>query len=258
MFKKFTDVVARPIGSTLDIENNNIFNELEKSCDFEDITVGRKGQTLVDYKNELIPLVRTTTIYNKSVQSFSQIHYNIINQIKNTIKDNNLEFNNALIEIYTNEYHKMKYHSDQSLDLDNNSYICLFTCYENNSNDNIRKLIIKNKTTNESSYLSLDNNSIIIFSIEKNKNYLHKIILDNIKSNNRWLGITFRLSKTFIKFINEIPYFYPNMNKILRLANSEEKITFYSCRSKENLTNNYIYPEIDYTISISDILQIKI
>ena len=39
----------------------------------------------------------------------------------------------------------MKYHSDQALDLADNSYICIFSCYDNPIN--LRTLRIKNKLT---------------------------------------------------------------------------------------------------------------
>ena len=245
----------------------NIFKELSKSIDFEDITNGRQGAVLVDIKlsSKIIPIVRTTTSYNKPAQQFLPIHYDIIENIKKVTKFDGLEFNNALIEIYDSKYRSMKYHSDQSLDLADDSYICIFSCYDNPID--IRKLKIKEKTTGECLDILLENNSVVLFSLSTNSKYLHKIILESNTSNNKWLGITFRLSKTFIKFVDEIPYFikfvdeipyfYTN-NKILRTANSEdEKKEFYKNRSKENLNVGHNYPEFDYTISVSDVLSVK-
>jgi len=149
----------------------------------------------------------------------------------------------------------MKFHTDQSLDLYENSYICLFSCYENNYD--IRKLQIKNKITNECSEILLENNSIVLFSTSFNHKYLHKIILTTAQplSTNKWLGITFRLSKTFVKFVDNIPYIY-HSNKILRIADNNEKINFFKYKSAENLNHEYTYPEIEYTISKSDTLPI--
>src|ERR1700744_1189249 len=204
MFKKFT----------INFQDNK-FEELTNSAEFENINRGRKGAVLVDYKNNLIPLVRTTTIYNKPAQKFLPIHYDIIENIKKITGYNELEFNNALIEIYDSDYRNMKYHSDQSLDLANDSYICLFSCYSDPSKDN-RKLKIKDKSkiTNEHSEIILNHNSVVIFSLSTNTKYLHKLILETKTGNNQWLGLTFRLSKTFIKFIDNIPYFYPNNDTI--------------------------------------------
>jgi hypothetical protein len=103
----------------------NLFNQLSESVIFEEIIDGRKGAILVDKKDELIPLVRSTTVYNRPAQIFSKIHYDILEKIKN---ETNLDFNNALIELYDSRYCTMGYHSDQALDLADDSYICLFSC----------------------------------------------------------------------------------------------------------------------------------
>ncbi len=247
MFRKFI----------IDIKTNS-FEELSNSTDFEDIVNGRKGAILVDYKNDLVPIVRTTTIYNKPVQNFLPVHYDIINKVKEKFKDiENIEFNNVLIEIYDSKYRKMGFHTDQSLDLKEDSYICLFSCYENASNNpvDIRKLKIKNKITKECSEVLLENNSAVLFSTLTNHKHLHKIVLESNISRNKWLGITFRLSKTFVKFVNEISYIYPS-NKILRIANNDEKKEFMKHKGNENSSSEYAYPEINYTISISDTIPI--
>ncbi len=176
----------------------NKFDDLSKSINLENIIGGRKGAVLVDCKNDLIPIVRTTTAYNKPVQRFLPIHCEIIKNIKKT---HNLEFNNALIEIYGSSYRKMGYHSDQSLDLVNDSYICLFSHYNDPSTIGKRKLVIKEKVSGATSEIILDHNSAVLFSVSTNSKWMHKIILDK-QTDNLWLGITFRLSKTFIKFVD--------------------------------------------------------
>lgn len=227
--------------------NNNEFNRLS-NIKFENIAKGRKGAILID-NNIIIPIVRTTTKYVNCSQLFLQSHYDIINQIKIITNKPNLCFNNALIEIYNNNYKNMGEHSDQSLDLSDDSYICLFSCYNVKETTNIRKLKIKNKDTNNIFEFELNHNSIILFSLETNSKHLHKIVLDNMNNNdNEWLGITFRLSKTFIKFINEIPYFN-NTNIKLRLPTENELKEFYKYRSLENKLIEYKWSDIDYTIS---------
>lgn len=230
----------------------NLFNDLSTTVNFDNISEGRTGAVLIDYTNNLVPIVRTTTKYINPVQKFQSIHYNIINKIKTY---NNINFNNALIEIYDNNYRSMKYHSDQSLDLDDDSYICIFSCYSNDKTNNLRKLIVKNKINNIKVEYTLEHNSFILFSNKTNKQYLHKIILDKINNsdNIKWLGITFRLSKTFINFINNKPYFY-NSNNILYLASDEEEKEYYKYRKQENNTIDYKYPEIFYTINPSDLI----
>ena len=126
----------------------------------------------------------------------------------------------------------MGFHSDQALDLADNSYIAIYSCYEKQdiyvNLSNLRKLVLKNKKTSELSEIMMEPNSVIIFSTEFNKQYLHKIILENntntntnTNNNNRWFGITFRLSKTFIQHINGMPVFH-GTNNILKIANDEE------------------------------------
>jgi hypothetical protein len=234
----------------------NIFDELSRSIEYEDITKGRKGAILVDCKNDLIPLVRTTTNYKKPTQRFLRIHYDIIEQIKNITNNNELDFNNAMIEIYDSKYCTMGFHSDQATDLAKDSYICIFSCYDNPNTNDVRKLKVKEKNNENTSNISMDHNSIVVFPLTINCKYLHKIVLEQVTSNERWLGITFRLSNTFIQFINEIPYFYPT-DRILRLANKNEKDNFYKYRSLENKNILYTYPVIDYTISASDIMPIN-
>jgi len=229
--------------------STNVFHELSTNTKFENITKGRLGAVLVDYKNELIPIVRTTTKYNNSVQKMTNIHYEIMNKIKEFNKD--VEFNNALIEIYNNTYTKMGFHSDQSLDLYDNSYIAIFSCYDNPIN--MRTLEIKNKLTMENYEITLDNNSVVLFSTKTNNEYLHKIVLKNNSINNKWLGLTFRLSKTFVKFINDVPFINET---ILNLANENETKEFYKHRSIENANIGYVYPQLNYTISGSDLLNL--
>ncbi len=167
----------------------NLFDILKNSIKFENLSNGRFSSVLVDCSNNLIPTVRTTTKYDNSVQKFQSIHYNIINKVKEF--NNNVYFNNALIEIYDNNYRSMKYHSDQSLDLEDDSYIGIFSCYSDHNTNNLRKLIVKNKINNIKVEYTLEHNSFILFSNKTNKQYLHKIILDKFNNfdNTKWLGI---------------------------------------------------------------------
>ena len=228
----------------------NLFKQLSESVIFEDIFDGRKGAILVDKKDELIPLVRSTTVYNRPAQLFSKIHYDILEKIKN---ETNLEFNNALIELYDSKYCTMGYHSDQALDLADDSYICLFSCYEKEHKD-YRTLKVKEKNSDKTYNIVLDHNSIVYFDTNTNIKHLHKIILEKNTINNRWIGITFRLSKTYIKFVNESPHFIHN-NSQLFYANEDQQKEYYKKRSQENLSIDYNYSDINYTVSISDIMK---
>ncbi len=240
------------------IQQENVFDELSKSTKFDDVVNGRKGAILVDINNEdkLVPIVRTTTMYDKPAQHFLSIHYDLIENIKRTSNNPDLKFNNAMIEMYDSSYRTMKAHSDQALDLDPLSHICIFSCYNDPfiPKSYMRKLKIQRKNSDDQFDIILEHNSFLLFSLDTNQRHLHKIVLEDSASNNyKWLGVTFRMSKTYIKFINEIPYFH-STNKVLRIASTDEKKGFYICRSKENQSVEYVYPEIDYTISVSDTL----
>ncbi len=244
-----------------------VFNELLNSVEFEDGAKGRKGNHLVNMSEGSVPIVRTTTKYNKPANHFSEIHHHIVDNIKREVKNNRemkdvpLHFNNALIEIYDDSYTKMKFHSDQCLDLEAGSYIALFSCYEQPdemSEAVLRKLKVKSKTIDEAFEFILENNSVILFSLPTNTNFQHKIVLEAVEAvkstflANRWLGITFRQSKTFIEFKDNIPYF-PN-GELLKLADKEQSKEFYKLRGLENEGVNFMYPDIAYTLSVSDIL----
>lgn len=232
----------------------DVFNELCNNITFENFG-NRKIANIVCMDNNLIPIVRTTSQYNTPYQKFQPIHNKIIKKI-NKISDYEFKFNNAMVEIYNNKYSvgkkQMGEHTDQYLDLNHKSYICLYSCYSN-LNSQPRKLKIKNKITQELSEVVLDNNSIIIFSVETNKKHLHKIVLDEFdKFDNSWLGITFRQSKTYVKYENNVVYL--SDNKLLTFATDEEKKQFYHHKKQENLLVEYEWPEINYTISKSDLM----
>ena len=245
--------------------DQDLFSEFSGSIQFEVTGKGRVGNHLVCEEDRGIPIVRTTTNYNSPAYHFSSRHQMVIDCINASFKDNNqrglLHFNNALIEVYDQNYTKMKYHSDQCIDVDKDSYIALFSCYEKPdelSEQSIRKLKVKAKETGEESEITLTHNSVILFSVSTNSKYLHKIVLEPVRgmkplqSDNRWLGITFRKSNTFIQFRNNTPYF--SNGKILKLANESQRKEFFKLRGEENRHMDFEYPELDYTLSLADTL----
>jgi hypothetical protein len=247
---------------TLDLKSN-LFNELSVATDFEPVAKGRIGNHLVNVSGLGIPIVRTTTKYNIPANNFSAIHHMLTERINATTDGMAaLQFNNALIEVYDASYYKMNYHSDQSLDLDNNSYIGLFTCYERPdelSEQHTRKLKIKDKVSDAEFEYSLTHNSVMLFSVETNTKFLHKIVLDaapNLKTpDNKWLGITFRTSKTYITFEDNVPRFANGAP--LELANKEQETEFYKLRGQENRSMDFVYPELGYTLNVADLMRPK-
>jgi hypothetical protein len=265
---------------------DNHYDRLIHNINFEDIAVGRKGtvlvsrgeansarvlvsrgeansaRVLVDCKNDQIPIVRTTTNYNKPAQQFLPIHHDLMDRIKKVsdikadpqIRD--LQFNNAMIELYDSKYRSMGYHSDQALDLDNSSYICIFSCYNLPDTKDVRTLKIKNKTTDETIDIMMEHNSLIMFSVSTNSKYLHKIILEQCTDTKTcWLGITFRLSRTTISIIDGIPHI-TQTGEILKLADTDERKQFYKWRQAENNQIDFQYPPTNLTISKSDLMPI--
>ena len=100
---------------TCDIENS--YHLLENSTNFEDITIGRKGAILVKPNSRRhVPIVRTTTAYQQPASNMTKIHQQIVDNVTKNL-GLNLKFNNAMIEIYDDNYKTMGYHSDQALDL---------------------------------------------------------------------------------------------------------------------------------------------
>lgn len=250
------------------LNHENIFEKLSQSVEFELVAKGRKGANLVGPDNSI---VRTTTAYEIPNQNFSAVHYELIEQIKSAFPLVDIEFNNASIEIYDDNYKKMKFHSDQSLDLEEKSYICIYSCYTNPHTAPTRTLRVKEKTDNVSNYIpnsnyidiKLEHNSVILFSTETNSKHLHQIICTHVhsnkqvqdSSNNLWLGLTCRLSKTFIYHQNHTAYITSNHQPLVQ-ANQEQKQEFYKNRKLENSNIGFKYPDINYTISPGDLIPV--
>lgn len=119
----------------------------------------------------------------------------------------------------------------------------------------ILEYLEQNKTTKEVSDIILEHNSVVLFSTTTNQEYLHQIIFKSKTSNVLWLGITFRQSKTFIIFDNELPYFSTDKKRLL-LANTDQRKQLYRYKNFENTNVEYTYPDIDYTISTGDMISI--
>ncbi len=148
----------------------------------------------------------------------------------------------------------MKFHTDQSLDLAPESYICIVSFYENAQEVNLRKLIVQNKSTGVINEIILTHGSVVIFSTQTNHIHIHKIILENTTlSSSKWLGITFRQSNQFVRFVQGIPWLVLT-NKQLVLANEDKRKLFCKYKGIENQQIDFKYPEINYTLSPSDLM----
>lgn len=239
---------------SLNIENS-IFPNLKNSFEYEPITNGRYGTNLVYVIDKKVPLVRTTTKYQKPAQIYND-NKHVLEIIRQINHFQIVDFNNALFEIYNNEYKTMGFHSDQALDLADDSFIAIFSCYSNPDTKNKRLLVIQDKeNAHQTSSIQLNHNSVIMFSIDTNTKYLHKIVLEQQnQENTEWLGITFRLSKTLIEF-RDCGLAYFENGTPLTLCDKIQSKDFYKNRSLENKLLNYTYEPIFYTISPSDLLE---
>jgi hypothetical protein len=240
---------------SLPIEGN-LFEQLLASVQFEDVGKGRQGAVLVKIDQTChIPLVRTTTRYSIPAQPFRSVHGQLAQQIQ-TMASLATSFNNALIENYTNAYTSMGSHSDQALDLEDESFIAIFSCYKHSErSSSFRKLIVELKESGgDPIEIPLTHNSVVLFSVAANRWLNHKIVLDKSSETleNQWLGITFRTSKTFVQFRGEDVVFLDDTR--LTLANDEQRQEFYHLRRRENHETDFTYPRITYTISESDLM----
>lgn len=238
---------------TLPFEHD-VFAELSASVLWEELGKGRRGATLTKTdESGGVPLVRTTTRYATPTQHFRAVHDQLAQQIQ-TRAGLSIGFNNALIESYTNAYATMGSHSDQALDLADESYIAVFSCYRHPEPVPPRKLIVEPKGSGEKFEIPLAHNSVVVFSVASNQRLKHKIVLDTPAraAENHWLGVTFRTSKTFLRF-HEGHAYLPQGTR-LTSADDDQRREFYQLRRRENNETDFVYPPLTYTVSESDLL----
>jgi hypothetical protein len=230
---------------------DNAFEELLASVRFDDVANGRRGTVLVKVDGEgNIPIVRTTTHYQSPAQRFRKIHDRVAEEIRRTASLS-FAFNNALVEHYTNAYATMKRHSDQALDLAEGSSIAVYSCYRDPERPS-RRLVVKSKEPEGAAFeILLTHASVVTFSLDTNRRFTHTIALCANAPDNEWLGITFRTSKTLVRFVDGHPCFANGMP--LTLANDDERREFFQLRRRENDETSFTYPPIPYTISESDL-----
>ncbi|WP_328601048.1 hypothetical protein [Actinomadura physcomitrii] len=207
----------------------------------------------VDEDNR-VPLVRTTTRYSSPTQRFRPVHERLAQRIRETAALP-VGFNNALIETYTSAYRTMSSHSDQALDLAGDSFIAVFSCYRRAGAEPPRKLIFESKGTDDGKFeIPLAHNGIVVFSTDANRRLKHKIVLDPSArtADDQWLGVTYRTSKTLVRFRDDDP-FLPQGAR-LTLADEEQRREFYRLRRRENDETDFAYPPLTYTISESDLM----
>ncbi|OLO35090.1 hypothetical protein PZ61_0234385 [Streptomyces sp. MNU77] len=228
--------------------------ELSASAHLEDLGKGRRGAVLTraDGTNG-VPLVRTTTRYSGPAQHFRPVH----EQLARRIQERGAfpaGFNNALIESYTNAYTKMGGHSDQALDLADDSFIAVFSCYRHPEAGRPRKLMVESKDSGEKAEIPLTHNGVVAFSVDANRRLRHRIVLENPAgaADNVWLGVTFRTSKTLVRYRDGQAHL-PQGTRLMA-ADEEQRSEFYRLRRRENKETDFVYPLLTYTVSDSDLV----
>jgi alkylated DNA repair dioxygenase AlkB len=262
-----------------------LFDELNASIDFETLGKGRCGAMLVksiatetttdEHDELLVPIVRTTTMYTRPPQEMNAIHAQLIAQVGNDVRrtldvdvvdDVDLNFNNVMAERYTHDYTNMSFHSDQALDLRDSSFIAILSLYSDAGAAGAnRSLILRRKDDDSATVVDqeiiMSHGSIVCFSVPTNQQWLHKIVLRSPprQSNHvQWLGLTMRVSKTFVSFRADQT---PAINGVaLTLATDDELREFRRLRGAENrnsdpTTSVYVDHPIHFTISASDLMR---
>lgn len=237
----------------------NPYSELLSSARFEAVAKGRQGTVLVlPDRARGIPIVRTTTTYAAPAQCFHPAHARLAKRIEARASLAR-PFNNALIEHYTSEYSKMGFHSDQAQDLDPESFIAIYSCYQSPElSTPPRKLVIETKEAGGGRVeIPLVHDSVVVFALDTNRRCRHTIALAPSPGNGRqqspenpWLGVTFRTSKTFVR-IHEREACFEDGSP-LTLATPDEAREFFSLRRRENTETQFFYPRLTYTLSDSD------
>ncbi|MEV5974749.1 hypothetical protein [Streptomyces sp. NPDC051921] len=233
----------------------DLFTKLSASARWEDVGKGRRGATLtrIDQTGG-VPLVRTTTRYGDPTQRFRAVHERLARRIQERAALP-VGFNNALIESYTNAYRTMGSHSDQALDLASESFIAVFSCYRHPEANPSRKLIFESKASvGETFEIPLAHNGVVAFSVDTNRRLRHRIVLDTSvqAADNPWLGVTFRTSKTLVRF-REGHAYLPQGARLVA-ADDEQRREFYQLRRRENTETDFVYPPLAYTVSESDLM----
>ncbi|UGT44770.1 hypothetical protein LTV02_15835 [Nocardia yamanashiensis] len=244
--------IADEIASYAWPTEEDLFTELSASAVLEDAGKGRRGAILtkVDATGG-VPLVRTTARYTNPAQHFHPVHDRLAQSIQAQAALST-GFDNALIETYTNAYATMGSHSDQALDLADESFIAVFSCYRNPEPTPSRKLIVESKISREQYEIPLTHNGFVVFSIDANRRLKHKIVLEARAVENEWLGVTFRTSKTLIHFRDGHPHLPQGVR--LTAADEDQQREFYQLRRRENNETDFTYPTLTYTVSESDLL----
>lgn len=240
----------------------NLFPHLLPTVAFEEISPGRRAAVLVHASEYGTPIVRSTTKMKAPAQIFQPFHHGLAGDIVKAASLN-MPLNNTRVELFNNQYAEMVFHSEQCQDLAKGSHIVLFSCYEN-PNVISRKLVVESKIPGEGGFeIPLAQNSVVVWSLETNSRFRHKIVLDKSQGDpqeNVWMGFTFRTSGTIIQYQQEEGdssprgYFIDSGMPLVLLDGDLAVSPIYKLRKMENAATEFKYPDcLNSTISPSDL-----
>lgn len=230
--------------------------------------VGRRGREAAVFVRAgegslAVPLVRTSTAYSLRRRWFTSDLCELCAAIGRP------DANVALVERYSCEYSAMGPHSDMALDLDPDSVISLFTCYEPavEADVHFRNLAFYDKTVVDKQWaVPLRHNAVVNFLVHENARMRHAILPVRAAvrppSTVVFVGVTLYKAKTFIDFDSGCTL-VPS-GKTLRLATTtDEQRDIWRRKGVENfaLTTEEAWgdfcrndPDHELTISPADLL----
>lgn len=257
-------------------ESMDWFSEIATAYRFDPVTVGRRATIAVTEQSDgSVPVVRTTNQYTSAPQKCNE-PLEMLREMISNIAENEFdippeqtEFNDIMLQLYDSRYRRMGYHTDQMIDLKTSSYIAVCSIYSDPETVELRTLKIKDKLTGQAVRdITMTHGSIVLFSLQANRDHLHKIILDRYEKKSsqpsqpsqsdltQCLSITMRTSNRFLSFDEDnIPRLLPDSTE-LRLATDDERKQFYNLKQQENKDPEFEWPtDIDFTISESDLME---
>ena len=224
---------------TVEVDSSDMFTSLRDGVAFESVCTGRKGAVLLAHTPDgSAPMVRSTTKYERAHQRFRSAHAGLSSDIALAFAMPSLVFNNALVEEYTWQYRTMGMHCDQALDLVDDSFICLFSCYSNPEDPDcdVRQLVIRDKVSSKELIVQLAHCSAVLFSVADNARFVHQIVptvRECCGRSTTWLGVTFRCSKRAVMYVGGKAYLETG-RELLLLRTRALAVEFYKQRRLEN------------------------
>jgi hypothetical protein len=234
------------------------FTRIGAEVDLEpSASAGREGAIVVAIPaTGAVPLVRSTTPYDSPAQVMGPALHHLAAVVAPMLgAATPRTFNNVMVERYQWLYRTMGPHTDQALDLEDASWICICTWYNNPDAEDVRTLVCIDKATGDRTEIPLRHNSCVAFSVEENRRMRHQIVANSKPDpHTTWLGVTMRTSKRALVFADGLPYLHPGIPLVL--ADDSQRRELFALRRRENLEGDFEYAHdaIHFTISPSDLL----